>query len=68
MSATRIYLVKGPFANRLVKASTAAQAISHVIKPSYTAHVASQEDLVEALSEGITVEIYGEEHDSGSGN
>lgn len=66
MSATRIYLVKGPFANRLVKASTASQAISHVTKPVYTAKVASQEDLVEALTEGIAVETYGEEDESGS--
>lgn len=68
MSATRIYLVNGPTGTRLVKASVASQAISHVAKSAFSAKVASQDDLVEALSEGIKVEIYGEEHDSGSGN
>lgn len=63
MSATRIYLVNGPTGTRLVKASVASQAISHVAKSAFSVKVASQDDLVEALSEGVKVEIYGEEEE-----
>ena len=59
-TATRIYLVSGPTGNRLVKATVASQAITHVAKAAFTAKVASQDDLVEALSNGIKVETYGE--------
>lgn len=59
-TATRIYLVTGPTGNRLVKATVASQAITHVAKSAFSAKVASQDDLVEALSNGIKVETYGE--------
>lgn len=60
-TATRIYLVKGSNGEaRLVKASVPSQAITHVAKQSFSARIASQDDLVEALSNGIKVEAYGE--------
>ena len=60
MATTRIYLVNGPTGTRLVKASVASQAITHAVKSAFTAKVASQDDLVEAVSNGIKVETYGE--------
>lgn len=59
-TATRIYLVNGPTGSRLVKASVASQAITHVAKSEFSVKVASQDDLVEALSNGTKVETYGE--------
>lgn len=59
-TATRIYLVNGPTGSRLVKATVASQAITHVAKSAFSVKVASQDDLVEALSSGIKVESYGE--------
>ena len=59
-TATRIYLVNGPTGARLVKASVASQAITHVAKSAFSAKVASQDDLVLALSNNIRVETYGE--------
>jgi hypothetical protein len=59
-TTTRIYLVNGPTGTRLVKAAVASQAITHVAKSAFSAKVASQDDLVEAVSNGIKVETYGE--------
>lgn len=59
-TATRIYLVNGPTGSRLVKATVASQAITHVAKSAFSARVASQDDLVMALSNGLKVETYGE--------
>jgi hypothetical protein len=59
-TSTRIYLVNGPTGTRLVKASVASQAITHAAKSAFTAKVASQDDLVEAVSNGVKVETYGE--------
>jgi hypothetical protein len=59
-TATRIYLVNGPTGARLVKATVASQAITHVAKSAFSAKVASQDDLVLALSNGTKVETYGE--------
>jgi hypothetical protein len=59
--ATRIYIViSTDGATRLVKATVASQAITHVAKNTFTAKVASQDDLVQALSNGVKVETYGE--------
>lgn len=60
MASQRIYIVNGPTGTRLVKASVASQAITHVAKAAFSAKVASQDDLVEALSKGTKVEVYGE--------
>ena len=59
-TSTRIYIVSGPTGTRLVKAAVASQAITHVAKSAFSAKVASQDDLVEAVSSGIKVESYGE--------
>ena len=61
MATQRIYIVNGPTGTRLVKASVASQAISHVAKAAFSAKVASQDDLVQSLSDGIKVEVYGAE-------
>jgi hypothetical protein len=60
-TSTRIYIVTSTDgATRLVKATVASQAITHAAKSAFTARVASQDDLVQALSNGIKVETYGE--------
>jgi len=56
--ASRIYVVGGPQGIRLVKATTHSQAIAHVANTTIKAHVASQEDLVDLLTKGLTVEHY----------
>jgi len=56
--AERIYVVGGPQGIRLVNASTKQQAIAHVANSTIKAHVASQTDLVELLTKGISVEHY----------
>jgi len=57
---TRIYAVTGGDKVRLVRAPNAAQAIRHLTKP-YTAELATQEQLVKALSDGVKVEDAGKE-------
>jgi hypothetical protein len=60
-TATRVYIVTGPDnTNRLVKATVASQAITHVAKSAFSAKVASQDDLIAELSKGTKVETYGE--------
>ena len=56
--AERIYVVGGPTGIRLVNATTKQQAIAHVANSTIKAHVASQTDLVELLTKGISVEQY----------
>lgn len=60
----RIYLVNGEIGAtvepRLIKASTKQQAVSFAAQSLLSAKVASQDDLVQALSNGIKVETYGE--------
>lgn len=56
MASQRIYLVIGPNGQRLVKATVASQAVSYVAKEEFTVKVASQDELVNALSNGIKVE------------
>jgi len=60
-TATRIYLVTANGgATSLIKATVASQAITHAAKQSFTVRVASQDDLVEAIGNGVKVETYGE--------
>ena len=60
-TATRIYLVSSTDGTkRLIKSPVASQAITHAAKQTFTARVASQDDLVEAVSSGIKVESYNE--------
>lgn len=67
MSKARIYIVddasdpKAP--PRLVRAISQSQAIKHVTKP-FTASVPTQDQLVEALGNGIKVENAGVEQDA----
>lgn len=56
--AERIYIVYGPQGTRLVKASLRQQALSHVANSTFNISVASQDDLVAAITEGIRVEQY----------
>ena len=56
---TRIYIV-GSLDNtiRLVRASPPHQAISHVAHSQFTVRVPTQDELVGAVSKGVTVENY----------
>jgi hypothetical protein len=56
--AERIYIVHGPQGTRLVKASLRQQALSHVANSTFNVHVASQDELVKAIVDGIKVEQY----------
>lgn len=59
MTASRIYIVGSndpAFPIRLVKASIRQQALSHVAQSLFTVRVASQDDLVNALSKGVKIE------------
>ena len=62
MSKTNIYLVNGELFKtvepRLVRATTRQQALSHVAKSLLTVTLASQEDLVSLVAEGVKVEDY----------
>lgn len=58
MSAVRIYVVGTPSGIRLVKASARSQALSHVAQTQFSVKVASQDDLVQALTSGVKVENY----------
>lgn len=55
----RIYLVTTNDGHeRLVKATQRSQALSHVANSLFTVRVASQDDLVKALTAGTAVEQY----------
>lgn len=59
MATQRIYIVGTPTGEtRLVRASVKQQALSHVANSTFTVQVASQDDLVQAVSKGVTVENY----------
>jgi hypothetical protein len=58
-SQQRIYVVGTPDNQvRLVKASVRQQAISHVANHLFTVRVASQDDLIKAIGDGVKVENY----------
>ena len=57
----RVYLVKGSDQVRLVKAASKAQAVGFVARNMFTASVAKQDDLIEYLTSGKTVELAQEE-------
>ena len=53
----RVYIVGTPDQKvRLVKATVRQQALTHVANHLFTVRVASQDDLIRALKEGIEVE------------
>jgi len=59
VTTTRIYLVTDAESDvkHLVRAATTAQAVAHVSQ-RFTAAVATQDDLVGAVADGIQVETY----------
>ena len=57
---TRIYLVRHNLECRLVDASSAAQAIRHVVADRYTAKPATAKDIAVHMSAGVAVETAGE--------
>lgn len=58
-TSQRIYLVTtNEGKKRLVKATQRQQALSHVANSLFTVRVASQDDLVKALTSGTEVENY----------
>ena len=52
----RIYIVKQDKKERLVRAVSATAAIRHVAAPMFEARVASQQDLVNLVGQGVKVE------------
>lgn len=57
--ATRIYIVGSlDGTTRLVRAATPHQAISHAAHSQFTVRVPTQDELVTAVSESVTVENY----------
>jgi len=59
MSVQRIYLIGSSdpaFPVRLVKATVRQQALTHVAQSLFTVRVASQDDLVKALTAGVKIE------------
>lgn len=52
---SRIYRIDDGHADRLVRATSQAQAIRHVAS-GFSVRVATQDDIVSLLSEGVTVE------------
>jgi len=56
MKQQRIYLVGHGQTMRLVRATHRQQAVGHVARSIIHAKVASQDELVEALSKGIAIE------------
>lgn len=68
MAPTRIYMVsattKAAMAGaraRLVRARNAAQALGHVASDTFTVSVATQNDLVVLIEDGVAVETAGVE-------
>ena len=56
---TRIYIVGSlDGSTRLVRATTPHQAISNVAHSQFTVRVPTQDELVDAVSKGVTVESY----------
>ena len=59
LATQRIYIVGTPTGEtRLVRASIKQQALHHVANSVFVVRVASQDELVQAISKGVTVENY----------
>ena len=59
-AAKRIYVVRSPVGgDRLVRAGSHAQAVGHVVRGTYRAEVAGQDELVQLLAVGAKVEEAG---------
>jgi hypothetical protein len=58
-TTTQIYIVGSmDGTTRLVRALTPHQAISHVAHTQFTVRVPTQDELISAVSNGVTVENY----------
>lgn len=66
-SATRLYFVTDGTHDWLVRATSQAQALRHVAKDTFTVRVASQNDIVEYLESGDTIETANEQLDLADG-
>jgi hypothetical protein len=55
---SRIYVVQSPSGVSLVDSPSRSQAVSFVANSTIQAHVASQQDLVNYLGQGIGVQKY----------
>lgn len=64
--SSRIYTVANGKHVRLVRASTAAQALRHVARDVYTVTVSSQDDLVRHVAEGVRVEDARSDEEAGA--
>jgi transcription antitermination factor NusG len=59
LATQRIYIVGTPSGEtRLVRASIKQQALSHVANSTFTVQVASQDELVQAVTKRVQVENY----------
>lgn len=59
MAQQRIYLVGTPDnQTRLVRATVRSQALTHVANSLFKVRVASQDDLVDAITSGIKIEAF----------
>ena len=59
MATQRIYIVGTPTGEtRLVRASIKQQALHHVANSVFVVRVASQDELVQAVTKGVQVENY----------
>jgi hypothetical protein len=56
--AQRIYTVKNTTTGsvRLIRASVVSQALAHAAKQDFEAHVATQDELVNGLLDGLKIE------------
>ena len=61
MAAQRIYVVTNGNGRQLVRASSQAQAIRHIVSTEYSAEVAKPDDIVELMTAGVQVQTAGEE-------
>lgn len=52
---TRIYRVTSQHGDKLVRATSQAQAIRHVVATDYTAKVATQDDILSMVESGCKV-------------
>ena len=53
---TRVYIVKSEYGNRLVRAQNKAAALRHAARTSLTVALATQDDIIDAISRQIAVE------------
>lgn len=64
MAAQRVYMVTIGEKDRLVRASHPSTALQHVARDIATVRVASQEDLIDCLKDGVEVETINGEQQS----